>query len=568
MKIPGLFLAIWFLTSPLSAQTYQKRLALVIGNATYENGGSLKNAVNDAQAMAKRLQSLGFEVWEYENVDQRQMKQAINQFGQKLRDFEVGLFYYAGHGIQHKGLNYMIPVEANIQTAEQIEFDCVAADRVLAFMETAQTKVNVIIMDACRNNPFERSWHRSGNGNGLAVMDSPAGTLIAYATAPGRVADDGPDANGLYTSALLNYLGNSDLTIEQVFKKVRTEVAEKSKGAQIPWETTSLTGDDFYFSAKNISTGTLSKVVASTSVEDFNIKRSTGSTSEANRERAKSLLTEGHGIYNTGDYQGAIAKYDEAIQSDPYSDDAYYWRASAMYGLKKYRDALPYYDKALEINPNKEQAYYYRALSKYNEKLYDESLPDFNKAIELNSDVSAMYYWRGETQYVLKMYNEAILDLTKALELNGKDAYAFKARANSYYMLEKYKEARVDYTRTMELNPEDNSVYYWRGVCQYYTENYAQCVSDFRKYLETVPNDAYSHLMIGHSYYMLENYDEAIRYYSTAIKLDKGYALAFFWRGNCWMKLGKASEALKDVNEAIRLDPQNKTYLDYKAANF
>ncbi len=560
-------LAICFFAFSLNAQTYQKRLALVIGNATYENGGSLKNAVNDAQAMAKRLQSLGFEVWEYENVDQRQLKQAINQFGQKLHDFEVGLFYYAGHGIQHKGLNYMIPVEANIQTAEQIEFDCVAADRVLAFMETAQTKVNVIIMDACRNNPFERSWHRSGNGNGLAVMDSPAGTLIAYATAPGRVADDGPDANGLYTSALLSYLGNPDLTIEQVFKKVRTEVAEKSKGAQIPWETTSLTGDDFYFSAKNITAGTLSKVASAVSANNLSAKRTT-TTSEADKEKSKSLVSEGHTVYNTGNYQGAIIKYDEAIRSDPFSDEAYYWRASAMYGLKQYQEALPYYNKALEINPNKEQAYYYRALSKYNIKQYDESMPDFKKAIELNPDVSAMYYWLGETEYVLKLYNEAILDLTKALELNGKDGYAYKARANSYYMLEKYAEARIDYTRAMELNKEDNSMYYWRGICQYYTENYSECVSDFGRYLETVPNDAYSHIMIGHSYYMLENYDVAISYYTKAINLDSGYALAFFWRGNSWMKLGKTKEALRDVNEAIRLDPQNQTYLDYKTSNF
>ena len=560
--------AIWLFAFSLSAQTYKKRLALVVGNATYEHGGSLKNAVNDAQAMARKLQALGFEVWEYENVDQRQLKQAINQFGQKLRDFEVGLFYYAGHGIQHKGLNFMVPVEANLQTAEQIEFDCVAADRVLAFMETAQTKVNVIIMDACRNNPFERSWHRSGNGSGLAVMDSPAGTLIAYATAPGRVADDGPDANGLYTSALLTYLGNPDLTIEQVFKKVRTEVAEKSKGAQIPWETTSLTGDDFYFSVKNISTGTLSKVATSTNTTSISNRGSSGTTSAAAREKAKTWITEGHAVYNTGNYQGAIVKYDEAIRSDPYSDDAYYWRASAMYGLKQYQEALPYYDKALEINPNKEQAYYYRALSRYNIKQYAESIPDFNKAIELNPDVSAMYYWRGETEYVLKLYPEAILDLTRALELNSRDGYAYKARANSYYMLEKYDEALVDYTRAMELNQDDNSLYYWRGICQYYTERYNACVSDFKRYLETVPHDAYSKVMIGHSYYMLENYTEAISFYTSAIGEDSGYALAFFWRGNAWMKLGKASEALRDVNEAIRLDPQNQTYLDYKAGNF
>lgn len=229
------------------AQTYSKRLALVVGNSNYVNSGALPNPVNDARAVAKELKNLGFEVITLENASQAQFKQAINSFGQKLRAFEVGLFYYAGHGIQHKGVNYMIPVEAELKAEEQIEYDCVSADRVLAYMEGASSKVNIIIMDACRNNPFERSWARSVDGSGLAMMNAPTGTLIAYATSPGKVASDGTGTNGLYTSALLKYMRDPSLNIEQVFKKVRTEVSEKSYGAQVPWETTSLTGNDFYF---------------------------------------------------------------------------------------------------------------------------------------------------------------------------------------------------------------------------------------------------------------------------------------------------------------------------------
>ncbi|NJN28894.1 MAG: hypothetical protein HC819_24460 [Cyclobacteriaceae bacterium] len=204
------YLLIAFLIIPVCiwGQSYQKRLALVIGNSTYLNGGSLPNPVNDATAIATALQSVGFEVMKYQNVDQKEMKMAINSFGQKLSGYEVGVFYYAGHGMQHKGMNYMIPIEADLQTEAQIEFDCVAADRVLAYMDAAQVKVNVIIMDACRNNPFERSWNRSATGNGLAMMNAPTGSLIAYATAPGRVASDGQGSNGLYTSALLKYIND------------------------------------------------------------------------------------------------------------------------------------------------------------------------------------------------------------------------------------------------------------------------------------------------------------------------------------------------------------------------
>src|SRR5882672_7155570 len=135
----NLFLIIFIFSAPLfsSAQTNQKRLALVIGNSHYQFSNALKNPVNDARAIGSSLQGLGFEVMEYEDVTQAQMKQAINAFGQKLKDFDVGLFYYAGHGVQSKGVNYMIPVEAELKAEEEIEFDCVAADRVLVFMETA-----------------------------------------------------------------------------------------------------------------------------------------------------------------------------------------------------------------------------------------------------------------------------------------------------------------------------------------------------------------------------------------------------------------------------------------------
>lgn len=229
---------------------YQKKLALIVGNSAYQNGSALKNPVNDARSMSSTLKQLGFEVMYYDNVTQKDMKKAIDAFGQKLKGYEVGLFYYAGHGIQYKGRNYMIPVEANLKTEQQVEYDCIAADRVLAYMEYAESKVNIIVLDACRNNPFERSWNRSANGSGLAFMNAPTGSMIAYATSPGTTASDGTGSNGLYTSALLKHMNTPGITIEQMFKKVRGEVEEKSNGKQVPWESTSLKGE-FYFSPSN-----------------------------------------------------------------------------------------------------------------------------------------------------------------------------------------------------------------------------------------------------------------------------------------------------------------------------
>lgn len=564
--------ALILLPSLLGAQSYQKRLALVIGNSNYQNGGSLPNPVNDANAIASALQSVGFEVMKYQDVTQKEMKMAINAFGKKLNGYEVGVFYYAGHGIQNKGMNYMIPVEADLQTEEQVEFDCVAADRVLAYMDAAQVKVNVIIMDACRNNPFERSWHRSANGNGLAMMNAPTGSLIAYATAPGRVASDGEGSNGLYTSALLKHLGDPKLTIEQVFKKVRTEVTEKSMGAQVPWETTSLTGDDFYFAAANITKGTILKnevLVKNTDTKNTAVDRTSIGISEEGRKKASGLLDEGHTSYNDKNYTKAIALYTQAMQVNPNYDEAYYWRASAKYALSQYKEAIPDYDKAIELNPNNAEAYYYRALTNYNLAAYKETLPDFDKALELNPDVASMYRWRGEAKYKLELYEEAIIDYSKSLELNKNEGYSYAGRANCYYMLEKYKEARIDYTKAIELSPKDEFTYkYWRGICNYNVEYTQEALDDFYSYLKKDPNDSYILLMTAHSLFVLKEYQQATEYYSKTIAVKSDYTEAYYWRGNAYLLLGRKSEAMRDVNKAISLDPTNETYKKYKRENF
>lgn len=174
------------------------------------------------------------------------MKKAIDDFGYEIKGNDVGLFYYAGHGIQSNGYNYLIPVDAQLITEKQIEYDCVQADRILALMEGSGSKVNIIILDACRNNPFERSWTRSETGKGLAFMNAPKGTLIAYATSPGSTASDGSGEHGLYTSAILESILIPNITILQMFQNVRSIVSQKSNDKQTPWESTSLIGD-FYF---------------------------------------------------------------------------------------------------------------------------------------------------------------------------------------------------------------------------------------------------------------------------------------------------------------------------------
>ncbi len=234
--------------APLAAQppaaqppAGEKRIALVIGNADYDQG-RLRNPANDARAMAESLRRAGFEVIRAINADRRQMYEAIVDFGDRLKSARgVGLFYFAGHGLQVSGRNYMVPLGARITSERMVDPETIDVNQVLAEMDAAQGRVNIVILDACRDNPYARSF-RSG-ARGLVQVDAPRGTLIAYATSPGKVAADGTEANSPYTAALVKHMAAPGLPIEGVFKRVRVEVLERTGNRQEPWEASSLTGD-------------------------------------------------------------------------------------------------------------------------------------------------------------------------------------------------------------------------------------------------------------------------------------------------------------------------------------
>ena len=232
-------------TITYSASKAEKRLALVIGNSEYKEN-PLRNPVNDANAVAGTLRELGFEVMISTNSSNNDMKRLMRSFGEKLAaNGGTGLFYYAGHGIQMNGENYLIPVDAQISKEQDVEMEGVNLKRILGEMDYARNDINIVILDACRNNPFVKSFRSAGN-NGLSTTTAPQGTFIAYATAPGSVAADGTGNNGLYTEELLKAMKTPKIKIEEVFKMVRTNVYQRSNKQQVPWDNSSIFGD-FYF---------------------------------------------------------------------------------------------------------------------------------------------------------------------------------------------------------------------------------------------------------------------------------------------------------------------------------
>lgn len=231
-------------------------LALVIGNSNYTSKRNiLPNAAKDATDVSKKLIDLGFTVDTHTDCNLQQFESAVLLFSAKLKNFEVGLFYFAGHGLQIKGVNYLTAIDTRFKNELSVQNSCCNLSTILDYMDNSRASVNpinIVILDACRDNP----WHlpfRSLNNQGLAPVYAPKGTIIAYSTSPGQTADDGDEGtNSVYAKAFLNHIDDENIPIEDFFKRVRTSVYDSTNGDQTSWEHTSLIGD-FYFNSKALN---------------------------------------------------------------------------------------------------------------------------------------------------------------------------------------------------------------------------------------------------------------------------------------------------------------------------
>lgn len=221
----------------------RRRFALVIGNSSYDVG-RLKNPANDAIDISEMLRELGFSVTLIRDATQQEMEDAVDIFTRKLGEGDAGLFFFAGHGVQVNGQNYLIPIDAQISKETDIKYQAVSANWILDNMEYAGNALNIVILDACRDNPYARSWRSSQRG--LAGVSAGDGALIAYATAPGKTAAEGTGRNSPYTKHLLRLMPQPNMKVEELFKQVRIAVRRETKYHQTPWESSSLIGD-FYF---------------------------------------------------------------------------------------------------------------------------------------------------------------------------------------------------------------------------------------------------------------------------------------------------------------------------------
>ena len=320
----------------LAPSTTEKRVALVMGNSRYE-ASPLRNPVNDANLVASTLRQMGFDVIARTDVNLREMQLAVREFSRKIHNGSIGLFYYAGHGMQSGGRNFLIPIGAQIEAEGDVVLEALDLNSVLEQMGQADNRLNIVILDACRNNPFARSFRSASQG--LAQVNAPAGTFIAYATAPGQTASDGKGQNGLYTQELMANMRSPGLPIEEVFKRVRVQVRQKSNGLQIPWDASSLEGS-FSFVA-----GTATAASPPPVATESHVSTQPTAPPVSTRSTGVSLdLIESNFQSNLLDE--VIKDGESFLASQPDHARANLRVGQSYFRKNQYREAMPYLEKA------------------------------------------------------------------------------------------------------------------------------------------------------------------------------------------------------------------------------
>jgi len=400
--LPILPMLVWAGIQNPAPNTTEKRLALVIGNSNYLTS-PLPNPLNDAQDITAALAHYGFEVMAVLDGDQVAMEEAINAFGLRLREGGVGLFYYSGHGVQHQGNNYLVPIGAipSIKSPIQLRYKAVNVGYVLSAMQDAGNRLNIVMLDSCRDNPF-RGFSRNLNA-GLARIDGAEGMLIAYSTAPGKVAYDGDGRNSPYTSSLLELMQIPNLPIELLLKKVRTSVREQTDGAQTPWYEASIDGN-FAFNLKisvdkqdnslNISGNVQHQSVVS---QPQPVIHSHSSAATNSTGRGQPLQQQWQAVRKT-DSEAVYNRFLRAYPNSAWQEQAIYYRDRAALKTARRQGTVAAYEKFLSTYPDtswQATAIYERDQLAFQAARSNGTLADFVLRYP-NSE------WRGQAEYYLQ----------------------------------------------------------------------------------------------------------------------------------------------------------------------
>ncbi|MDB4175591.1 tetratricopeptide repeat protein, partial [Flavobacteriaceae bacterium] len=538
MRILLLFLLL--LPLYLFSQKTEKRIALVIGNAEYTKG-ALKNPVNDAKLIAKTLDSLGFEILEYYNLkSQREFKNAIRKFGVKRDSADVGFVYYAGHGVQIKNENYLLPTQESFDSEIDIEDYSVSVQAILRYLEAKTNQVNILVLDACRDNPFESNWKstRSVKGGGLAKIPPPTGSLIAFSTDAGQTAADGDNKNSIYSRSLSKNMLLEDISLDQVFRNVRADVLELTDGNQRPVEATQLTGQTFYLNPGNYDEEFKAiELILEQKKELTDALNILAPIIDDKPGNLRALELRGQSYIALENFSKALETYEILIELDPNNSNYFIQKGFCYRSNNELDKALESYNKAVAVDPENSNRYGSRGVF-YGDYLkdYDKALEDFNKGIELNPTDPDLHFNKAiiyqnhlekpdlalssyleverldqEYQYInnniaqlyrinIKDYQKALEYYTKEIELHPSGARSYRNRAILYTnQLDDLEKALEDYNKAVDLGSENSYNYELRGdFYGDYLKDYDKALEDYNKGIELSPTDPDLHFKKGY----------------------------------------------------------------------
>lgn len=475
-----------------------KRWALVIGNSNYEGQNYLPNPANDATDVAKALYNMGFDVAVERDLDQQGMERAIQNFGAKIRGGGVSLFYYAGHAVQVNGQNYLIPLRANITKEAEARYKAVDVGLVLAQIEGARNLINIIVLDACRNNPLPRSYRSPTASDGLAPISPHVDveTFISYATAPGKVASDGGGRNSPFTEAFLEELNRSaGMKIEDIFKRIRASVIKKTGGAQVPWDSSSLTAD-FYF-----KTDTPNRALIDLS----------------HISEARKLGGEGKKAEAQEAYRRAESIYRQAVKGEPGKAAYHNYLGLALSGQSRHAEAEAEYRQAARLEIDNATYHSNVGIAFSQQKKLPEAEAAYRRAIQLAPDKAEYHNYLGIILRRQVKYQAAEAAYRKAIQLDQRNVLF-----------------RVNLGLILELQ-----------------NNYTSAESEYRKALDIDTKSVNVLRALGDN--LIEQnkqLNEAFQMIRQAVEAEPNNLIYLGSRGWAHFKLGRIDEALNDLNKA------------------
>ena len=540
MKVKSLILFGLLLVGINVCAQQEKRLALVIGNANYDKG-ALDNPVNDALLMEKTLKSLDFDVILDTNIATLQdFNLTVRKFGDKRDEYNVGFIYYAGHGVQINGENYLLATKEKYASEYDVDDNALSVQKIMRYLTNKTNQVNVLILDACRDNPFEQNWNpqarSSDGGRGLAKIPPPTGSLIAFSTDAGNTAADGEGKNSIYCLSLAKNMQLENTTLDQVFRNVRTDVLKASNNTQRPVEASQLTGEAFYLKK---GTYTDELIFIDSLIEEQQYIKGL--------EIVSSILNE--------DENNKFALI----------------RKARLYGfLDRIKEARMDFNRVNELYPNDATILLYRGKFYNTIDKFEEALDDLNKAIELDPNNPEIFKYRGHVFFNLEKFDEGIKDMTTAIEKDSLNIERYLDRARFFEDIEKLNEALQDYNTAISLEPENKHCWYKRGrFYSLYGENNDAAIKDLKKAIEIDSSYVAAISELGNTYYFIGNDTLALKWLEMAMKFEDKDKFEVAWcyssRADIYFDQEKLKLATDDYSKAIALDPNNSLWYTYRA---